>query len=137
MVNGIEWTYRGHYCKYCKRCYSSRYINRHNKTDAHKNNQIFYKHENIREQIKNRLISDFREGRYDPDDVNLKGEERKQRFKQLKKEVWKKFDEAERDGYFDNFDFDEEIDFDRYNLYHQMGIKLNRRKEVFADDEED
>ena len=137
VENGLTWYYYGHYCKYCRRCYSSRYINRHNKTDAHKNNQIFYKHDNIRKQISERLVKDFKEGRYDPDDVNLKGEERKERFKQLKKETWEKYDEARQDGYFDKLDYDEDIDFVEYAFYHKHGIKLNLRKEVFTDDDPD
>ena len=71
---------------------------------------------------------------YDPDDVYLVGEERRERFKKLEKETWDKYDKAYRDGYFDKLDFDEDIDFIEYNFYHRTGIKLNARKEVYSDD---
>ena len=88
----------------------------------------------VNKRWKDRLVEDFEAGRYDPNDVNLVGEERIKRFKQLEKETWEKYKKATIDGYFDKLDFDEDIDFIEYNFYHKMGIKLNARKEVFSDD---
>ena len=92
---------------------------------------LFYKEENLSNQIYNRLVEDFEAGNYDPNDVHLVGEERINRFKQLEKETWKKYKDASIDGYFDRLDFDEDIDFNEYNFYHEKGIKFNARKEVF------
>ena len=109
-------------------------MTRHENSDMHKYKLMFYKDENLCNQIYNHLVKNFEEGRYDPDDIYLVGEERKERFKKLEKETWEKYDEAHRDGYFDKLDFDEDIDFVEYNFYHRTGIKLNARKEVYSDD---
>ena len=132
VENGLEWYYYGHYCKYCKRCINTKYVARHNKTDEHKNNQIIYKHDKIHKQISKRLVKDFKEGRYDLNDPNLVGEERKERFKQLNKETWEKYEIARKDGYFDKLDYDESIDFIEYAFYHRMGIKQGHPTTIFG-----
>ena len=117
-----------YYCKYCKKKMKIRYMKRHHNSDEHKWKIMFYKEENLCNQIYDRLVEQFEAGKYDPNDVNLIGEERINRFKQLEKETWEKYDKAKTDGYFDMFDFED------YNFYHEKGIKLNARKEVFSDD---
>ena len=122
-----------YYCKYCKKRMKIRYMTRHENSDWHRWKMMFYKEENLCNQIYNRLEEDFEAGHYDPNDMNLVGEERIERFKQLEKETWQKYRKATIDGYFDKLHFDEDIDFVD-NFYHKMGIKLNARKEVFSDD---
>ena len=122
------------YCKYCKQRMKRRYMTRHENSNRHKWRVMFYKEENLCNQIYNRLVEDFEAGRYDPDDIYLVDEDRMKRFKQLEKETWEKYNKATTDGYFDKLDFDEDIDFIEYEFYHKMGIKLNARKEVFSDD---
>ena len=123
-----------YYCKYCKKKMKISYMKRHDKSMNHELKMMFYKEDNLSEQIYIRLVEDFEAGKYDPNDVNLTGEERINRFKQLEKETWEKYDKAKLDGYFDMLDFDEDINFEDYNFYHEKGIKLNARKEVFSDD---
>ena len=120
-----------YYCKYCKKKIKGRYMSRHEKSDSHRWKMMFFKEENLCNQIYDRLVEDFEAGKYDPNDVNLIGEERINRFKQLEKETWEKYKKATIDGYFDRLDFDEDIDFNEYNFYHEKGIKFNARKEVF------
>ena len=112
-------------------------MTRHENSDRHRWKLMFYKEENLCKQIYNRLVEDFEAGRYDPDDVYLVGEERIERFKQLEKETWKKYDKATIDGYFDKLDFDEDIDFIEYNFYHNMGIKLNDDSDSDDSDSDD
>ena len=125
------------YCKYCRKYYSMRYVKRHNNSDMHKYEKLFYKDKSINYQISYHLLENFNKGHYDPNDVNLVGEERKKRFEQLQLESWKKLDKARLDGYFDKYDTDEEIDMVEYDIYHKLGIKLDARKEVFSDDDSD
>ena len=110
-----------YYCKYCKKKMKRRYMSRHEKSDSHRWKMMFYKEENLCNQIYIRLVEDFEAGRYDPNDVNLVGEEQIKRFKQLEKETWEKYKKATIDGYFDKLDFDEDIDFIEYEFYHKKG----------------
>ena len=118
------------YCKYCKKKMKSRYMKRHNKSKQHYVSKSFYKGNNLDDQIYIRLVDDFKAGNYDPNDINLTGKERIDRFKQLEEETWEKYHKATIDGYFDQLDEDEDIDFEDYNFYLEKGIKLNLRKEA-------
>ena len=73
------------YCKYCEKIIKIRYIDRHNKKEHHNANKSSFKQRNMTEQIYIRLVNDFEAGKYDPNDVNLVGLEKVNRFKQLEK----------------------------------------------------
>ena len=118
-----------YYCRYCKKKMKLRSYNRHIKSEDHYVNKSLFKEYDLTDQIYIRLVADFEAGKYDPNDVNLTGLKKINRFKQLEKETWEKYNKASVDGYFDQLDDFEEIDFEDYNFYHEKGIKLNLRKE--------
>ena len=111
------------YCKYCKKKMKLRYFNWHNKSESHNMNQRFFKQNNITEQIYIRLVADFEAGKYDPDDVNLVGLEKVNRFKQLEKETWEKYVKAKMHGYFNQYFEDDDIDFEDYNFFYEKVIQ--------------
>ena len=115
-----------YYCKYCKKKMKLRSFNRHNNSEDHKFNQKVYKENNMTDQIYIRLVEDFEAGKYDPNDVNLVGNEKLVRFKQLESDTWKKYVKAEILGYFDQYHEDDDINFEDYDFYNENVVEKNK-----------
>ena len=112
-----------YYCKYCKKKMKIRYVNRHKNSEDHKMNQRTFKQNNITDQIYIRLVNDFEAGKYDPNDVNLVGLEKINRFKQLEKDTWEKYVKAKMHGYFNQYFEDDDIDFEDYDFFYEKVIQ--------------
>ena len=112
-----------YYCKYCKKKMKLRSFNRHNNSEDHQMKQRFFKQNNITDQIYIRLVDDFEAGKYDPNDVNLVGKEKLNRFKQLERETWEKYVKAKMHGYFNQYFEDDDINFEDYDFFYEKVIQ--------------
>ena len=112
-----------YYCKYCKKKMKLKYFKRHNNEKTHKFKQEMFKQDNMTDQIYIRLVDNFEAGKYDPNDVNLVGLEKENRFIQLERETWVKYVKCKISGYFDQYHEDDDLNFEDYDFYYENVIQ--------------
>ena len=112
-----------YYCKYCKKKMKLRSFNRHNNSEDHQMKQRFFKQNNITDQIYIRLVDDFEAGKFDPNDENLVGLEKVNRFIQLERDCWEKYIKCKMHGYFNQYHEDDDLDFDDYDFFYENVIQ--------------